>query len=164
MSAPLLLLRPAEHDGDILIGRRARLRERVAARVRATKLDAQLAAGASPASQAVLTLRAQALGDRRARTMIGQRIRRLLSESRGARTVRRAQVPVRWAQVIAAAAELEQLAHRLLSPGPLAARGIAQARLLLVDGCSALYHGSASEELCAATARALENLEPSFGW
>ena len=82
MSAPLLLLRPAEHDGDILIGRRARLRERVAARVRATKLDAQLAAGASPASQAVLTLRAQALGDRRARTMIGQRIRRLLSGAR----------------------------------------------------------------------------------
>jgi hypothetical protein len=52
----------------------------------------------------------------------------------------------------------------LLTPGPLAARGIAQVRLLLTDGRSPIYYGGSTEELLSAASRALTALEPTFGW
>ena len=50
------------------------------------------------------------------------------------------------------------------APGPLAARGIAQVRLLLTDGRSPLYFGGTTEDLRTAVSRALADLQPTFGW
>jgi hypothetical protein len=97
VTAALVLLRSAEDDADVVIARRARLRERLATRMHATKLDSELAAGVAPASRAALALRAQALGETGARMMLGQQIRRILSDARGPRRVTGAQVPVRLA-------------------------------------------------------------------
>jgi hypothetical protein len=162
-AAGLVLLRPG-CDEDAVVAKPARWRDRLAARLRSRVLDSQLAAGVPPAASAALSLRAQALGHGPSRTLLGDRIRHVLDEARGAGRITRAQVPVRRSEVLAAAAELEELATRLLAPGPLAARGLAQARLLLTDGASPLYFGGAVEELGAVAARALEALHPSFGW
>jgi hypothetical protein len=75
-----------------------------------------------------------------------------------------ARVPVHRKAALAAAHELDELAGPLLSPRPLAARGVAQVRLLLVDGSSPLYFSRAEVDLRAAVARALEDLNPSLGW
>ena len=67
-------------------------------------------------------------------------------------------------EVLATAETLGDLAERLVSPGPLGARGLAQVRLLVTDGASPLYWRGATEDLHAFAARALEALEPAFLW
>jgi hypothetical protein len=160
--APLVLLTPA-HDANVVLATRPRLRDRAAARVRAHRLDSELAAGAAPGERAALAIRAQALGERRIRTTLANGIRRVLDEARGPRRLSIARIPFHRRAVLSAGDQLEELATRLLTPGPLAARGIAQVRLLLTDGRSPIYYGSSTEELLAAVSRALTALEPTFG-
>ena len=121
----------------------------------------------SPAARSAsgaLALRAEALGHGRFRRMLGERIRHVLEEVSGPRRISRVTVPLHREAVLEGAQELEELARRLLSPGLLAARGVAQVRLLLVDGCSPLYYSRASDELRVAVVRALEDMNPSFEW
>jgi hypothetical protein len=161
--ASLVLLTPSE-DADVVLAARPRLRDRAAARLRAHRLDSELAAGAAPGERAALAIRAQSLGEARNRTTLANGIRRRLDEARGPRRLSIAQVPLHRRAVLSAADQLDELAARLLAPGPLAARGIAQVRLLLTDGRSPIYYGSGTEELLAAAGRALTALEPTFGW
>jgi hypothetical protein len=62
--------------------------------------------------------------------------------------------------VLDAAGELDALGDRLLSPDPVAARGVAQVRVLLTDGTGPLYRRGATEDLRAAVTRALASLQP----
>jgi hypothetical protein len=162
--APLVLLRPADGGGDVVVARRARVRERLAARLRATSLDWELASGVAPEARVSLALRAAALGEQRVRRRLGLEVRRILDDARNPMIIGRRLVPTRRAEVVAAADELDRLADALLAPGPLAARGVAQVRLLLLDGCGPLYFSGAREGLRAAAMRALEALEPTFQW
>jgi hypothetical protein len=162
--APLVLVRPAPGSADVVVPRRAGWRDRLMARLCSTRLDAQLAQGVAPTVSAPLALRAETLGHSRFRTMLGERIRHVLDEARRPRRSLWARVPLHRKAVLAAAHELDELARRLLSPGPLAARGVAQVGLLLVDGSSPLYFSRAEVDLRTAVARALEDLNPSFGW
>jgi len=162
--APLVLISPVAGTADVVVARRASCRDRLMARLRSTRLDDQLARGVAPTASAPLALRAEALGRSRFRTMLGERIRHVLYEAREPRRSPRARVPLHRNAVLAAAQELDELARQLLSPGPLAARGVARVRLLLVDGSSPLYFSRAEVDLRAAVAEALEDLNPSFGW
>jgi hypothetical protein len=164
MMAPLVLVSPVAGTADVVVARRASWRDRLMARLRSTRLDTQLARGVAPTASAPLALRAEALGRSRFRTMLGERIRHVLDEAREPRRSLWARVPLHRKAVLAAAQELDELARQLLSPGPLAARGVAQVRLLLVDGSSPLYFSQAEVDLRAAVAEALEDLNPSFGW
>jgi hypothetical protein len=71
---------------------------------------------------------------------------------------------VRWDRVRAAAGEFQALADRLLSPAPLPARGVAQARLLLGDGGGPLYRRTGRDDLRARVAETLQALNPLTGW
>ena len=161
--ARLVLLTPVQ-NGDVVLAARPRLRDRLTARWRAMRLDSELAAGAAPGERAALAIRAEALGETRIRSVLADGIRRVLAEARGTRRLFLAQVPLHRRAVLAAAEQLEELAARLLAPGPLAARGIAQVRLLLTDGRSPLYFGGTTEDLRTAVSRALADLQPTFGW
>jgi hypothetical protein len=75
--------------------------------------------------------------------------------------------PVNRAPVAACAAELNELISRLLGPGPVSARGVAQARLLLTDAGGPLYrvgrHAGTADlrvRVCDA-AGALSALDPA---
>jgi hypothetical protein len=162
--ARLVILRPRESPDQVLVTRRARLRERLAARWRAHRLDVQLARGVAPETDAALALRAHALGEPGMRNVLARGVQRVLDEARSPQRPSLARIPVRKAEVLASADELEQLAARLRGPGLLAARGLATVHLLLSDGGGPLYLRGAGEELRAAISRAVESLEPRFEW
>jgi hypothetical protein len=65
---------------------------------------------------------------------------------------------LRRRQVIAATGELTRLADTLANPGPVAARGVAQAWLLLTDGTGPLYNPNSTANARACAARAANNL------
>lgn len=122
------------------LGRRRRLplSGRVRARIFTTGLDRDLAAGADPAGDPTLTLRAQHLRSAHVRRQLAAGLRD---------TVRRAHRPSR----LSAAAPisrtavreneslLDELADRLDSEPAAEAGGIAAANLLLTDGTSPLW-------------------------
>ena len=162
--ARFVILRPQENSGELLVTRRARLRERMAARWRPHFLDAQLAHGVAPEAGAALALRAHDLGEPRFRLALARGVQRALDDARSPHPPRRSRVPVSKAEVLASADQLDQLAKRLRSPGLLASRGIASVRLLLTDCRSPLYLRGVTGGLRVTVSRALEALEPTTDW
>src|SRR5215475_921857 len=102
--APLVLLKAAE-GGDVVVARRAGWRDRVTARLRADRLDTELARGAAP-TRAALFLRAKNLGERRTREQLGRSVRRILDDARTDRPPSIARVPTQRSEILAAAWEL----------------------------------------------------------
>jgi hypothetical protein len=127
-------------------------------------LDAELARAVAPEAGAALALRAHALGEPGMRNLLARRVQRVVDDARSPREPSRSRVPVCNAEVLAAADELDELATRLRGPALLAACGLARVHLLLSDGRSSLYFRGATRELRATVSRALEALEPGFGW
>ena len=162
--APLVILIPQNSENAVLIARRARVREWLASRIGATRLDVELARGVPPEARAALALRAQTLGERRTRQALARSLRRVLDDARQGSRPRRGQIATLRADVLAAADQLERLIERLLEPGIVAARGCAHVRILLTDGASPLYFDSASHGLEAAAANALAEIEPALDW
>ena len=152
------------HDGHItgegILFRRARLRDRLVARVRAARLDDELARGVAPEASVALLLRAQTLIAPSTRAALATQIQRILRDALSGYVWVISRVTPRRRAVLDAAEELEALAHRLVEPGPVSADGVARVRLLLTDGCGPLYAHSASEKLRTVAAEALDGLEP----
>jgi len=162
--APLVILKPRESSDNVLVTRPARLRERLTARWRARRLDAQLARGVAPEAGAPLALRAHALGEPRMRLALARGVQRVLDDARSPQRPSRSRVPVCKVEVVAAADQLDELAKRLRSPRLLSSRGLARVHLLLSDGGGPLYSRGAIRELRAAVSDAREALEPSLEW
>ncbi|MBV8218638.1 MAG: hypothetical protein JO325_09245 [Solirubrobacterales bacterium] len=159
-----MLLTTCRDSDAVAVVRRARLRDRLAARWRTTRLDGELARGIEPGTSAALALRARALGEHTARTALAQGLCLALSDARQGSRPPGARLPVRHREVLAAAAELDALAERLVAPGPVGARGLAEVSRLLRDGASPLYWRGAAENLRAVAVRALDGLEPRLEW
>jgi hypothetical protein len=145
-------------SGESVIGRRAGLRDRLVAKLRAGALDRQLARGVAPEAGGALTLHARALIGPPARAALARQLRRVVSDARGSH-LWLSRVPVRRHAVLEAADALDTLAARLAAPGPVGVRGVAQVRLLLTDGCGPLYFRGATDELRARVAQALSGLD-----
>jgi hypothetical protein len=155
----ILLLNPARGvPADVLEPRPVRLRDRLVARMRAYRLDRRLADGVPPERSAALSLRAARLIEPAVGAELGARFQAVIAEADG-RRLPRARVAVRRRAVVDAAAALDALARRLAAPEPRAARGVAQARLLLVEGGGPLYSPRSGEDLTAAVRRARAALE-----
>ena len=133
---------------------------RLATRMHAWKLDVALARGASPDSAAALSLRARHLIACDTRRLLAGEIERLLRDARRPATMRRLCLTPRYDQVLAAEAELVELAVRLQQSGPVDAAGVARARLLLRDGAGPIYHRGRDGELERLVDAALAALEP----
>jgi len=145
-------------SGNAVVGRRASLRDRLVARLRAHALDRELARGVAPESGGALTLRARALIGPSARAALACQLRRVVSDARGGH-LWLTRVPVRRPEVLDAAHELDLLADRLAAPGPVDVRGVAQVQLLLADGTGPLYFRGATDDLRASVASALSRLD-----
>lgn len=156
------LLLTDEFNTACVISRRSSRLQRVLTRIRAASLDAAIANGASPDSTAPLSLRANRLISRGARQRLARSIRRLLLDSRRPPRRIHESVPICWYKVIRSRPLLEELAHRLMSPGPVDARGVAQLELLLTEGTSPLFGYTKDDDLRPALEAALEALEPSL--
>jgi hypothetical protein len=134
--------------------------------VRAAGLDRDLAAGASPDACALLALRAQVLVQPSMRRLLARRVRQVLAEATGEDALRflDPRIPIQRNRVVDAADALQALIECLLLPGPLPARGVAMARLVLTDGAGPLYNPSAADDLRARVLAAVEQLEPLSNW
>lgn len=155
---------PGEGPPAVTIAPRPRLRDRVAARWRARRLDRALAGGTATESSPALALRARRLSDYARRRSIAQTLTRVVDEAEnggGSRSTIRV-VPSR-ARVLAAAGELRQLAELLGRPGPVDPHGVAHAWILVTDGTGPLYGPSSAGSLTISTAAAIRELQLQTG-
>jgi hypothetical protein len=146
-------------DG-LVVARRPRLSDRLAARLRARRLDRALAQGTPPEASAPLALRAQRLTEPEQRSSIARELRRILPEAHHSRRPAFSRIMPSRGSVWAAREELRRLAEMLEDPGPVAAGGVAQARILLTDGTGPLYNPQSRTTLLSGAARAVRELRP----
>lgn len=124
--------------------------------MRTSSLDEQLAAGAPPESNMMLALHAARLyrPDQRRRLA-----RSLRAVAHAAEQTRRTKAPIDGKGVRLALSELEAVASRLDTNGPVDVRGIARVRTLLADGASPLYRRSVPGVLQRELVTALGTLD-----
>ena len=131
---------------------------RLSAHVRSRQLDEALASGTPSEAAAPLALRARRLITQSHRRVIADGLRRVIRETSRGAPPSQARISPRQGQVIAATNELTRLADALASPEPVAARGVAQAWILLTDGTGPLYNANSTANLRARAASAANNL------
>lgn len=140
------------------ISQRAGVSARLTARLRSGRLDQALAGGISPETTASLALRARRLARLSCRREIAESLLRVTRDTCRGVQPSRARISPRRAQVSAAANELIRLAEALATPGPVSARGVAQAFILLTDGTGPMYNVNSTANLQAHAAAAASNL------
>jgi hypothetical protein len=123
-----------------------RFRDRIVERLRTGALDLQLAAGESPESSISLALHAARLYRPEQRTRLARALRELAGIA--ARPTR-LKAPVSHRAVGESTDELEAVASRLASPGPVDVRVVAKVRSLLADGAGPLYRPTGTQALRA---------------
>jgi hypothetical protein len=143
------------------VATKARIWDRLWARLGARRLDADLAAGASPDASVRLALRARILVQPSVRRDLARSTQRVLAAAARPPAGSRLPVPVCRDRVRDAAGELAELVTGLLSPGPVPAQGVAKVSILLGDAGGPLYHRSSVQDLRAAVRETAEALNPA---
>lgn len=138
--------------------------DRFVARLRAHRLDSDLAAGASPDSTVALALRAQRLVRISARRDLARRTQRVLAVAMQAPRSGLMSVPVCQDRVRDCSAEFSELIRCLLAACPVPARGVAKASVLLADASGPLYHRASANDLRARVRAAADALRPLSNW
>lgn len=126
--------------------------------VSSSRLDRRLAAGADPQSSAALAARAARVTDERFRARVADGLAAAIDRASNERSAFSAAIPVQWAQVQNARAELTELIDELRAPWPVRPQGVAMARRLLLDGGGPLYAPAPSGTLRSAAWTALDRL------
>jgi hypothetical protein len=122
------------------IASQPKIRDRVAARLLARRLDWALANGADSEQNAALALRARRLTSLPRRRLIANALRRLLNAGRVSDEGR---------------IQVAQLAQALAEPGPIDPRGAARAWLLVTDGTGPLHSRGSVRSYAASATRYL---------
>jgi hypothetical protein len=131
--------------------------DRSLARLRAVRLDRDLAGGASPDATVALALRAQMLVRAQARRDLAASARRVLAAAMQAPGAGRLPVPVCRDAVLECSAQFGELI-RLVTARPVPACGVAKARVLLADASSPVYHRASPDDLRARVRDAADAL------
>jgi hypothetical protein len=130
-------------------------------RVRAMRLDAELAAGRSADTDRLRAVRAATLVAPAVRGELAESWQRLLERADHPRSASR-QVPIARAGILGAESEIRELIGALTRRVPVPARGVAMACLLLVDGAGPVYNPSCGIDLGAAVHEAVRHLDPGI--
>jgi hypothetical protein len=138
--------------------RRVRWWDRLVVRARASSLDTQLAAGASPEASVPLALHAGRLCQPAQRRLLARSLTRAVAAA-DAPVGRRLRIPVCRAAVHQARAELAALSGRLVASGPVDVHGVARVRMLLADGTGPLYQPAPPGRLRREAVDALKALD-----
>jgi hypothetical protein len=133
---------------------------RLLARLHATSLDRQLAAGRSPESTRLLAVRAQQLVAPSARRALARNVEVLFERAQSPSATGRRPVPLCRDRITAAEGEWREMLASLVAPVPMAAQGVAMISRLLSDGAGPLYHPRCPTDLSAALWEATARLEP----
>jgi hypothetical protein len=133
-------------------------RRQLAVHLRGPELDRRLAAGERD-RDGRLADRARLLASARTREGLARALREIVAAAERPPAIS-GRVPLARAEVSAAADDLRLLASRLQAPGPVDPRGVAEVRMLLVDGCGPLYNERSKRRLDLATSAARRDLTP----
>ena len=140
---------------------RANARVALSAYLHASRLDRELAAGASPDSSVALSLRAQTLIGSNARARLAGYVKRLLDEAGRPLVPLAPGVRISPRTLRASRPTLLELGQRLVSPEPIDARGIAYAGVLLTATDGPAYGSRAEDQFEPALRAAILALEPN---
>jgi hypothetical protein len=145
-----------EHDA-VLNVQRVRAWHRLRVRIRSSRLDRQLASGASPESSLDLSLHAAHLCLPAQRLRLARSLGRVLEacDRRGGRT----KAPLCRSAIAGSRTELAAVIERLVGADPVGVEGIARLRSLLAQGESPLYGGSDADRLRGALADVLSGFD-----
>ena len=140
-----------DDQGHLTLGR-LRPWHRVLARCAASRLDRELAAGASPESSPGLAARAVQLTSMKGRRNLAASVRRILAAAGDPAavtvvTVRPSRLPLARTRIRQSAGPLAVLAGCLATPGPVPAQGVAMVSQLLTDGTGPLYREASADDL-----------------
>jgi len=149
-------------DADRPVLRRVHPWDRLLVRLRADRLDGELARGVSPDSSLALAVRARVLVTGRTRSDLARGAQRILAAAQPP-AAGRLPVPVCRDRVRDSAPEFGELISRLVAGGLVPARGIAQASILLGDARSPLYRRASQDDLRARVRQAADALDPPSG-
>jgi hypothetical protein len=144
----------------LLAARPHRVADSVLARAFSFRLDRRLAAGEDPDSSRLLATRAQHLVSVATRQAVADSWEHLLARARHAPAPGHAAMAIRADRVLAAEPDVLELIAHLRTALPVAARGVAAARVLLTDGAGPVYHRRAATGLRDALHAAVAHLEP----
>ncbi len=135
---PTLLLHD-RHEPSRLVARPCRLVDRLLARACASGLDQRLAAGEAPESSRLLATRAEVLVSSACRRELARDWEHALALVRRAPSPRAPRLAAR-PELTDTEPEARAMLYRLSAQAPVAARGVATARLLLTDASGPLYN------------------------
>ena len=135
--------------------------DRLLMRLRGYQLDPELARGASPDATVARALRAQMLVSMAVRRNLARSAQRVVTAARPTSPRSRLPVPICRDRVRDSAGEFAELTRRLLAAGPVAARGVAKASLLLTDAGGPLYNRANPDDLRTMVREAASALEPA---
>ena len=125
----------------------------VLARCAASRLDRELAAGASPKTSPRLAARAVQLTSVKTRRDLAASVRRILAAAGSPPAVEPTiaghplRLPLSRARIRQSAEPLAALAGCLTTPGPVPVRGVAMVSQLLADGSGPLYCAARGDDL-----------------
>jgi hypothetical protein len=153
-----MLLSRDTRAGLVVLPRRLRLWDRIAARLHAFDIDRELASGVPPETSVAHELRASLLISPSVRDGLAESLFRIANRRSRRPSVVRG--PIAYDEARRAEPLLNRLTLRLRAPEPVAARGVAQLRVLLSDSTGPLFARHRGSELRASIERAMRDLEP----
>ena len=134
---------------------RPSLTSRLAARLRAGRLDRLVAVGAPGAAGSALAAHEARLTSLTEREAIARSLRRCITDANGHGILLSSRLPFHTPNIKGAEDLIDTITLRLHSPRPVSARGMARLRQILADGAGPLYrfgHGDLNGRLGAALA------------
>jgi hypothetical protein len=147
MKTHLIQIVENPRDPKQLVVRRPRCRDRVVARLLASSLDRQLAAGCAPESTQRLATRAAQLASVTTRRELARNFDHLLDSVHRAQVARSPRVLMMRDSIKDVEPDLREMLTTLAVPLPASARGVAMARILLTDGTGPLFNPHSSTNL-----------------
>lgn len=118
---------------------RPSLTSRLAARLRAGRLDRLLGVGVPAAAGSALAAHEARLTSATEREAIARSLRRCVADATGQGVLLSSRVPLHTPNIKAAEDLIDAITLRLHSPRPVSARGMARLRQILADGAGPLY-------------------------
>jgi hypothetical protein len=121
---------------------RPSLAARVTARMRAYRLDRQLAVGVPAPAGSALAVHQSRLTSVAEREAVARALRQAVHDARAAQaasTPLSSRIPAHSTNIEAAEDLIDAITLRLHSPRPVSARGMARLRVVLSDGCGPMY-------------------------
>lgn len=142
---------------------RSRAVDRLLARMKSARLDQELAAGRLPQSSRLHAARADRLVSPSFRNELADNWERVLRIAAGRTPPGQGRFVLHYDRIAEAEPRIRELADMLRVSGPVPARGVASANLLLTDGMGPLYNPllTGKTVLSDAVAAAVAMLDPA---